>query len=316
MLCRFLIIPASALLFWACAEGGTDIEPVGGLEPDAEVEPPAESAKPPAGGRSGQGLGEKLGLRGAGDRSRLGDGYVATYAQRAPDGTPAAIGVTIDEVVLETLPTTAHDNLHCWDADEDGAISDHECTGGHQRVLFLPSGAEDTPFSWVQLNWNPHGHPPAEVYGAPHFDVHFYVQDYAARNAIRLGPCPGLTNCDDYETALVPVPEEYVPEGYADVKGVEAKMGNHLIDLTGPEFQGEPFTRTFILGSYGGHITFWEPMLTLEYLRSKPSECAPIKQPEAYEVPGYYPTEYCVRYRAAKRTYSVSLEGFVRRGEP
>lgn len=311
---RVLAVTAAALGFWACAEDVGDVAPAS----DAERENEEVALPTPGGPASSEGilerkLGERLGLRKTGDRSRLGDGYATTYVQRAPDGSPAAIGVTLDEAALEALPTSAHDNLHCWDADENGAISEHECTGGHQRVLFLPEDTGGTPFSWVGLHWNPHGHPPAEIYGAPHFDAHFYIQDYAARNAIRLGSCSGLTNCEDFETATMPVAEEFVPDGYADVGAVEAKMGNHLIDLTAPEFHGEPFTRTFILGTYGGSITFWEPMITLAYLESRPSECAPIKQPRSYEIPGYYPTKYCVRHRPARRAYDISLERFVRR---
>ena len=38
-------------------------------------------------------------------------------------------------------------------------------------------------------------------------------------------------------------------------------MGNHLVDLTGPEFQKQPFTRSWIFGAYGGRIIFYEEMV-------------------------------------------------------
>jgi len=31
-------------------------------------------------------------------------------------------------------------------------------------------------------------------------------------------------------------------------------MGNHLLDLTGPEFNKQPFTRTWIYGAYDGKV--------------------------------------------------------------
>src|SRR3954447_5500734 len=37
-----------------------------------------------------------------------------------------------------------------------------------------------------------------------------------------------------------------------------AAMGNHLADPTGPEFNGERFTHTFIYGSWDDEVTFYE----------------------------------------------------------
>jgi hypothetical protein len=74
-----------------------------------------------------------------------------------------------------------------------------------------------------------------------------------------------------------------------------------------------PFTQTFIYGSYEGDIIFYEPMISLAYLQSQPNVCFPLKLPEAWEVGGAYPTEYCIRYLEDEGEYTVSLEGFVRR---
>jgi hypothetical protein len=89
----------------------------------------------------------------------------------------------------------------------------------------------------------------------------------------------------------------------------------HLIDSKSPELvsQGQVFTHTFIFGAYDGHVIFYEPMITLPYLQSRPDTCVPIKQPQAWETAGYYPTRYCIRYRADDERYTVSLEDFVRR---
>ncbi|UUZ55880.1 FAD-dependent monooxygenase [Massilia sp. H-1] len=59
---------------------------------------------------------------------------------------------------------------------------------------------------------------------------------------------------------------------------VYAHMGNHYADGKSPEFNGGSFTHTFILGAFDGGITFYEPMLTKEYLQSEPDQCTPIKQ--------------------------------------
>src|SRR5262249_23642859 len=114
---------------------------------------------------------------------------------------------------------------------------------------------------------------------------------------------------NDYQKGKIPVPSRWMPPGYADVDAVEVRMGNHLIDLSSPEFQPQGnFTHTFIFGAYEGRITFWEPMITKSFLDQKTSSCADIRLPDGYAVDGYYPTKYCIRY-TGEQTYTVSLEG-------
>jgi hypothetical protein len=100
---------------------------------------------------------------------------------------------------------------------------------------------------------------------------------------------------------------------YIDVDAVAPAMGNHMVDPTAPEFNGKPFTRTWIYGVYDGRITFYEEMVSLEYMLSKPSACSPFKTTEAVDQTGYYPTVSCVRYDAERDAYTVSLEEFVLR---
>ena len=251
-----------------------------------------------------------------GDRTTLGDGYVQTYVQVDSDGSPWGLGVVLSEATLSNLRhNPPFDGFNCWDVDGDGELNvtthPHECVGGHHRDLFFPAGAGGTPFKWILLNWNPHGHQPEGIYSVPHFDFHFYTMDDVSRSYIRPGPCGMLVNCDDFQRGIIPVPPQYMPPDYADLGAVEARMGNHLIDLTSPEFQpGLSFTHTFIYGAYDGHVTFWEPMITLSFLQANPDVCTPIKLAAAQETQGYYPTQYCIRRRASRGELTVSLEGF------
>ena len=48
-----------------------------------------------------------------------------------------------------------------------------------------------------------------------------------------------------------------------------------------------------------------------EFLAAGEDLCAPIKQPEAREQAGYYPTRYCFRNDAADGSLKVFMEGFV-----
>lgn len=252
---------------------------------------------------------------------RLGAGMVRTYAKI--DGVrPVAVGTALTAGALEDLPTEPTDHHHCFDVNGDGKIDEMtECTGGHEHILDLPRTLltlPGMPLKWTLLNWNPMGHPPPGIYDKPHFDVHFYLQPKAERDAIRPGPCRGVINCDDFATAVKPLPPEYQPADHVNKGLTEVAMGNHLPDPTSGEWHGQPFTRTFIYGDYDARITFLEPMVTRAYLRqieagAAPGGCSAVKQPQAWQQPGWYPQQYCVRYERMRREFTISLEDFAQR---
>jgi hypothetical protein len=119
--------------------------------------------------------------------------------------------------------------------------------------------------------------------------------------------------CDQFEVARKPVPANYMHANYSNVDAVVPAMGNHLIDLTGPEFNKQPFTHSFIFGVYDGNVIFYEEMVTRAHLLSKPNACTPIKTPAAVAMRGYYPTVSCIRHDAATGAHTVSIEQFVLR---
>lgn len=255
---------------------------------------------------------------------RLGDGFAQVYAELNAEGAPHAIGVVFDQGMLTGLSTVPNTHSRCFDKNGNGRIdAEGECNGDDELVFSLPQELVRpglTPFTWVSVNWNPAGHPPPAppVWAEPHFDFHFYIMPREAVEQIRPGPCGELIDCDDYERAQMPVPARYVHPDHIDVGAAVPAMGNHLIDSKAPELtvEGEVFTHTFIFGAYDGGITFYEPMITLAYLESRPELCAPIKQPEAWAIEGYYPTSYCIRHLTDEEMYTVSLEEFVHRTAP
>lgn len=253
----------------------------------------------------------------------VGNGRLSTFADMQGQGGPKAIGVSFSSSFLNAPPASHSDQRHCADRNKDGVVDRQaECNMWHEWAVPLPSDAakrKDVPFKWALINWNPMGHIPPGVYDPPHFDVHFYLEPIANVFAIEPGACgPEFVRCDQFEAARKPVPSNYVHPDYKDVEAVAPAMGNHLIDLTSPEFKGQPFTRTWILGVYGGRVTFYEEMVTRDYMLSKPDRCYPIKNAAAVEQAGYYPTVSCVRYDAKRDTYNVSIEEFVlrERSEP
>lgn len=245
----------------------------------------------------------------------IGDGTVTPYAEFAGDGSPSAIGIVYSAGALGGLPTVASDEHHCFDRDSNGSIEPAtECVATHETVMPLPDAAAsraDIPFKWVMFNWNPVGHIPPGIYDVPHFDIHFYIDSIANVFALQPGPCgPEFVRCDQFERATKPLPANYLPPDYISVDAVAPAMGNHLIDPTGPEFNGEQWTRNWIFGTYDGEITFYEEMVTLAYLKSRPDTCNPVKSPPAVGLGGFYPGLSCIRYDAATDTYTVSMEGF------
>jgi hypothetical protein len=255
------------------------------------------------------------------EAKRLGDGSAQVYADLDADGAPRVIGVSFDPGMLADLPTMPNTWSRCFDKNGNGKIDAHgECNGDYELRLALPQELAErgiTPFKWVSVNWNPMGHPPPAppAWAVPHYDFHFYIMRADAVGQIRPGPCAELIDCEDFKRAQTPVPARYVHPDHIDVGAAVPDMGNHLIDSKTPELvvPGRKFTHTFIFGAYDGHVTFYEPMITLAYFQTRPDLCVPIKQPQAWETEGYYPTQYCIRYLADDQRYTVSLEGFVHR---
>ncbi|WP_405010802.1 hypothetical protein [Kitasatospora sp. NBC_01539] len=250
----------------------------------------------------------------------FGHGAAHTYARLRGD-TPVEIGVALTRDALDGLPTAPNDGRHCFDRDGDGRTDPaKECAGGHEYPLDLPRalrGLPGMPLTFALLDWDPAGHGPPHVYDHPHLDVHFYLRPDGERQAIRPGPCGILVDCADYATATRPLAPEYLPRDYADKGLAQVAMGNHLTDPTGEEWHGHGFTRTFVYGAYDARITFLEPMIALADLRAAEdadpdTACRPVKQPQAWQVPGWYPQAYCVRHARDTGEYTVSLTDFAR----
>jgi hypothetical protein len=142
----------------------------------------------------------------------LGNGTAKTYVTLDATGQPTEVGLRLSATALDNLPQN---------------------TGpGDAIMLAFPDQAAGTPSNHVMLNWNPQGHTPVELFGKPHFDVHFDMVDMAAMQAI---------NPDDPQFAAkaghLPDPK-YVPQDYVVPPGppVAAQavpgMGVHLLDST------------------------------------------------------------------------------------
>jgi hypothetical protein len=234
---------------------------------------------------SGAALAQSKAATYEGKKVSIGHGTAHTVVRTDASGTPTSISVVFTPEMLSGLPKAAKGK------DPD-----------FPYVLPMPAKGPKTVVDHVVINWESVGHPPPHVYDVPHFDFHFYMTSRAAQRKVAF-----KSETDSGSPAQQP-PAGLLPAGYIVPPGTAVpQMGVHAVDPSAPEFKGQPFNATFIYGYYNKRLTFIEPMASLAYLQSKPSFSAPLKRPAKYSTPGAYPSEYSVRYDAARNVYEVSL---------
>lgn len=237
-----------------------------------------------------------------GDRNSIGKGSVSTWLKvEEKTGVPVSIGVTLTEAGLEGLPN-----------DEKSAPKDFlklkliDGSPYHtfETELMFPKQAEKTAYSHMGFNWNPEGHGPLpDVFFRPHFDVHFYMATPEYRHSIK------NEDLVDLEVLNVEPPKEFLPAKYERAPNTsEPRMGTHYADMTSDQLKPGKFDNIFLFGVHDGNILFWEPMLTLDYFKTKPNFHAKIPQPKAYPVSGYYPLSYSVVYDSDRQQFDISLD--------
>lgn len=226
--------------------------------------------------------------RALGESRALGHGRAWAWVEYDRNKHPTAVGFGFTESALSGLP-------------QDG-----EMGSTYEYPLALPRKIAVPPYTHLVLNWNPHGHVPKGVYDVPHFDFHFYLIGQAEREKIT---CRDL----DEESCGRKPPSACIPDGYFLPPGSDApRIGVHWVSLSFPELHREPFTHSFIYGTYDGQVAFIEPMISKSYLESRPEMSVAVEQPAKFQLPGYYPSAYSIKYDPARREYSVALEGLVR----
>lgn len=213
------------------------------------------------------------------DKVKFCHGTIQSFVTMDDENKPLSLGVRISEGTLKNLPSNNENNIP-------------------EVRLNPPKEAKDIGIDHIDFGWNPEGHEPDPIYTLPHFDLHFYMISRQDQAAVIPGPDPII------------VAPQFIPTDY--VSGVVAvpNMGVHYVDVTGSEFNGFPFDKTFIYGFYQGKMTFWEPMFTRSFLLTKPDFTAPVKQPQAFQKAGYYPTSYRISFDEVKKEYVVAVEGF------
>ena len=224
----------------------------------------------------------------------VGSGTVKTYTTLDNAGNPTEVGIRMSAASLDGLP------------QEDPVPL-------HMLILDFPRQASATPFNHVMLNWNSHGHEPVELFGKPHFDMHFYMIDPAAVEQIdptKAGFATRATHLPDQKY----VPRDYVTPPGSPTDNTVPAMGLHWLDSKAGFVPGKyDFKQTVINGSWDGAYTFIEPMMTREWMLTKPAVQEQLKQPQAYQKSAYFPTTYRVHYDDQAKEYAISLGGMTMR---
>jgi hypothetical protein len=226
-----------------------------------------------------------------GPETEMYHGKAWTWIQLDNQGNPERVAIAINDAALSSVTPGS---------GSTGSGHTHE----NNEVLAFHPKAAVTPFQHAWLNWNPNGHPPAGVYDKPHFDLHFYMVPSTEREAY---VDPVKLNADPAAT--------YLPANYMGGDPVPT-MGKHWVDITSPELNPtnpQPFTQTFIYGSYDSKVVFYEPMITLDFLKTTSNFVRDIPQPAQFQKSGYYPTK--MRITKQDGVTNIILEGMVYRGQ-
>jgi hypothetical protein len=235
---------------------------------------------------------------------QMGKGEARTYVVRdQKTGDPVEVGVALTEGALQGLPETGHHGGN-----------GHEHYASH--ILELPAD-HGTPYRFVELDWNPKGH--GGPYTAQHFDFHFYRVPLEEHDAI------DPARADYAERAAAFPAAEELPTGYVSshklmnlppAQAAVPKMGLHWVDTNSPELppRNQPFTATFIIGSWGGKVIFDEPMITRDFILAHRDSIAggtSISVPASarYAPAGLYMDSYRVSFDRSAGEYRVALTG-------
>lgn len=223
-----------------------------------------------------------------GPQEQMGNGKVRSFVVISHTGVPKEIGMELTSEAFNGLPSEG------------------------ETAFYLPlhqKASEVTPFDHLEIDWNPHGHPPPNVYTVPHFDFHFYKISMEEHMAIPAYSPATAALFDNFP------PPGYLPPSYFPGPGGVAKMGKHWLNGASPELNPsnpQPFTKTFIYGTYNAKVIFIEPMVTLAVLQSGQTHIANIPQPQNFSPTGtYYPTKYNIYMDETTGKHYVSLSDFV-----
>lgn len=216
-----------------------------------------------------------------GPEMQFGEGTVRAFAETDATGFATRIGIEMTEDAVSTL---GHDMIFA--------------------TVPLPEAALEAGYDHVSLDWMPHGHAPGDLFGVPHFDVHFYMTTEAERLAI--DPADPLF----MEKAANRPSPDFMPPNFMPPPELDPipAMGEHWLDVTDPVFAGQPFEAVLIYGAWDGEVIFVEPMVTRDLLLSHRDFGGALGQPARVEEPVSLPGAWSVSFDAETDVHVISID--------
>ena len=226
-----------------------------------------------------------VGRRITGATATIGGRAVSSWATVDRNNVVTEVGVTLPLAVIENPPAQPG-------SGPLGAIA----------VLPFPAQAQSSTFlNHVEMHWNPSGHEPGRYENIPHFDLHYYAVPESEVRAIAPGRDPAAP-------ATNQVPDGYL---YPGQDALVPQMGVHAVSKAEFAPGAPPFSASMILGYYNGRMTFVEPMITQELLKSRKTISLPIARPAVLGRATRYPTRFTGTYDARAGAYQLVLSDFV-----
>ena len=221
----------------------------------------------------------------------LGKGHIRTYVTLDKAGQPLDAGVEFTEAAISTVDMPMkHSGMHC----------------NTYNLRFHPNATKSLPYDHVSLDWAQMGHGPEGVYDVPHFDIHFYMIPTETQMGI-VADMPYPAGPDAF-AARPPgtIPQSYFPGPFVEMMGTHWIKKDEFLPLIMRE---QSFKHTFIYGSHENKLIFFEPMVTLETIRSKQNIVTAIDQPQEYPIANkYYAANYAITHDAKMKVHRVSLQ--------
>lgn len=177
----------------------------------------------------------------------------------------------------------------------------------------------------ISLDFNPCGHPPADVFTVPHYDAHMYMVSPKARTCMTCDIIPGKPVCNPEEQttengralfhAATVQPSGKIanmPDGFkSHPYNVVPLMGSHYWNgATQPDLNIEPWEDpVWIMGSLDGAISLIEPMFPLTFVTGKVDREYNEELTYVSQTDKRLPFRYTVSYNATTEFATITIVG-------
>ncbi len=168
-----------------------------------------------------------------------------------------------------------------------------------------PEVAATTPYQQVSLFYSP-GHPPPDQQDVPH--IHPTWWNIAPADRAQIQPnTPGAT------ASIAPneIPANHITlAAFAFIPTV----GQLWIDPVIPGYKETPMVTTaYEYRFFNHHMVLISLDAANTFMNNKLDYIAAVEVPQTYPKPGYYPTEYHIRWDSTRNVWDMSIDNFVLR---